>query len=75
MADDIFTIRALTPRVTPREVTKTEHPSERLGADGFINEVWQHWKIAQSEFHYRPAGEVDLGEISGDPVFPLESEK
>jgi hypothetical protein len=25
--------------------------------------IWEYWKIAQSEFHYREPGVVDLGEI------------
>jgi len=25
--------------------------------------IWEFWKIDQSEYHYRPPGEVDLGEI------------
>jgi hypothetical protein len=26
--------------------------------------VYEFWRAAQSEYHYRPAGVVDLGEIS-----------
>jgi len=25
--------------------------------------IWEFWKTEQSEYHYRPRGEVDLGEI------------
>jgi len=25
--------------------------------------IWEFWKMEQSEYHYRPRGEVDLGEI------------
>jgi len=25
--------------------------------------IWEFWKMEQSEYHYRPSGEVDLGEI------------
>jgi len=25
--------------------------------------MWEFWKIEQSEYHYRPRGVVDLGEI------------
>ena len=25
--------------------------------------IWEFWKIGQSEYHYRPRGVVDLGEI------------
>ena len=77
MANNQIEIRAITvrPHMRPREVTETVRPGERLGAEGFINVVWEHWRITQSEFHYRPAGEVDLGEISGEPVFPLDSKR
>jgi hypothetical protein len=25
--------------------------------------IWEHWRITQSEFRYREAGEVDLGNL------------
>jgi len=25
--------------------------------------IWEFWKIEQSEYHYRPRGVIDLGEI------------
>lgn len=25
--------------------------------------IWEFWKIERSEYHYRPRGEVNLGEI------------
>lgn len=59
--------------ISTRAVTETARSGKRRAADSVLTVVWEHWKITQSEFHYRPAGEIDLGEIEGDPIFPLES--
>jgi hypothetical protein len=40
--------------------------ARKLAAQGQsepIEVIWQHWRITQSEFHYREAGEVDLGNL------------
>ena len=31
--------------------------------DEITKVIWEFWKMERSEYHYRPPGEVDLGEI------------
>ena len=31
--------------------------------DEITKVIWEFWKIERSEFHYKPCGVVDLGEI------------
>jgi hypothetical protein len=28
-----------------------------------VRVIWEHWRITQSEYHYREAGEIDLGNL------------
>jgi hypothetical protein len=48
----------LTSVLCARSTAKPE-----MGETDVTRVTWESWRIAQSQFHYRPVGVVDLGEI------------
>jgi len=45
------------------KLIRQECEMSNVAKDEITKVIWEFWKMEQSEYHYRPPGEVDLGEI------------
>jgi len=45
------------------KLIRRECEASRRAKSEITKVIWEFWKIEQSEYHYRPRGVVDLGEI------------
>jgi len=45
------------------KIIRRECEASNRAKDEITKVIWEFWKIEQSEYHYRPRGVIDLGEI------------
>jgi hypothetical protein len=60
-------IRLRKIEIAAAEFAAKHHSQETgvvdLGDIDASHVVWEHWRIIQSQYHYRESGNLDLGEI------------
>jgi hypothetical protein len=60
----VFFEKHTVPTVRVEEIKLLNSGVEEPRRESLLRVVWNWWRPAQSEFHYRETGHVDLGDLS-----------